>query len=340
MAIRLRRNFKRFYFKKLLRSRIRNYNNFLRLLHRKKNNKKIVVSKKRNIRIRRKFKKMRRVRRLRFTKVKKLLFIKKLYARGYKRRYLLAYIRRRMESLRVKKFLSRYRWRHKKKLWKKKYRRNFKRFYSRHLKKFSGYRTRHFRLAANFYKKYGLYFFVKSVMKFNRLKYFLAKYGKTYNDKKKKKKIVRKVEKDRVEKLALTALFCYNLISRGKKKLALNIFTGLFTLLKFKYKKGFIDTYIQCLEKIRPLIYYRLMYIGGKKYRIPVLMPISKSYSTSIRWIINNSSNGNCTISLFNDINSSVKNEGALIKHRKEHHASSFENKSYIRFLKFLKSGF
>jgi hypothetical protein len=110
MAIRLKRNFKRFYFKKLLKKKIKSYNNFIKLLHRKKNNKKVTVSK-RNVKFKkRKFKKVRKVRRkLRFTRTKKLLFIKKLYARGYKRRYLLAYIRRRMESLRVKKFLSRYR---------------------------------------------------------------------------------------------------------------------------------------------------------------------------------------------------------------------------------------
>lgn len=342
MAIRLKRNFRRFYFKRILKSKIRNYNNFLKLLHRKKKNKRIVskrIVSKRNIKFKRKFKKVRKVKKLRFTPARKLRFIKKLYARGYKKRYLLAYIRRRLESLRVKKFLSRYRWRQKKKLWKKKYRRNFKRFYSRHIKKFSGYKVRHFRLASSFYKNYGLYFFLKSIMKFNRLKYILAKYGKTFKDKK-KKKIVRKAEKDRVEKLTLVALFCYNLITQGKKKRALSIFTNLFILLKFKYKRGFIDAYIQCLEKIRPLIYYRIMYISGKKYRIPVLMPISKSYSVSIRWVINNSSNGNCTLSLFNDVNSSLKNEGALIKHRKEHHLASFENKSYIRFLKFLKSGF
>jgi len=40
---------------------------------------------------------------------------------------------------------------------------------------------------------------------------------------------------------------------------------------------------------------------------------------------------------LFENINNSVKNEGSLIKQRKEHHYISFENKTYIRFLRFLK---
>jgi ribosomal protein S7 len=82
------------------------------------------------------------------------------------------------------------------------------------------------------------------------------------------------------------------------------------------------------------------MFIGGKKYKIPTLMPISKSYSTSIRWLIGNADKKDVVNSLFNQINSSLKNEGSLIKYRKEYHSASFENKSYIRFLRFLKTGF
>jgi ribosomal protein S7 len=138
----------------------------------------------------------------------------------------------------------------------------------------------------------------------------------------------------------LLNIFFQSLILQGKKKLSLAIFKNLFLLLKFKYKRKFIDNYLQFLEKVRPLIYYKVMFIGGKKYKIPTLMPISKSYSTSIRWLINNVDKNNITTSLFNNINTSLKNEGSLIKYRKEYHSASFENKSYIRFLRFLKSGF
>jgi len=138
----------------------------------------------------------------------------------------------------------------------------------------------------------------------------------------------------------LLNVFFQGLISQGKKKLSVNIFKNLFLLLKFKYKSKFIDSYLQFLEKVRPLIYYKVMFIGGKKYKIPTLMPISKSYSTSIRWLLNNADKKDITISIFNQINASLKNEGSLIKYRKEYHSASFENKSYIRFLRFLKTGF
>lgn len=81
------------------------------------------------------------------------------------------------------------------------------------------------------------------------------------------------------------------------------------------------------------------MYISGKKYKIPVLMPISKSYKVSVRWLLSHSAN-NITLSLFNSILNSIQGTGSITKFRKDYHAQSFENKTYIRFLRFLKSGF
>jgi len=337
MAIRLKRNFKRFYFKsfyfkRILKSKIKRYNRFLKLHDR------YGSATKRSCNFKNLKKGRVRVKKLRLTKFKRVLFIKKLYKLGYKRRYFFNYLRRRIECIRLKKFLFKYRWKNKKRLWKRTYRKGFKKLYFNFFKKSSSYAVRHFKTANIFYKTQGLYPFLKSFVKYSRLKLILARYGKALKGK--KKKIICKLSRSRVEKLVLLNVFFQGLVSGGKKKLSLNIFQKLFLLLKFRYKKNFIDSYLQFLEKIRPLIFYKVMFIGGKKYKIPTLMPISKSYSTSIRWLISNADKKDIATSLFNNINSTLKNEGSLIKYRKEYHSASFENKSYIRFLKFLKTGF
>jgi len=335
MAIRLKRNFKRFYYKnfyftRILKSKIKQYKKFLKVY---KSTKATHFLRKRNKKG--KFK----VKKLRLNKTRRALFVKRLYKLGYKKRYFFYYLRQRVESIRLKKFLVKYRWKNKQRLWKKTYRRGFKRLYFRFFKKKSiNFAVRHFKIANDFYKNHGLYFFLKNFVKYSRLKLVLARYGKAFKDK--KKKIICKLSKDRVERLVLLNMFFQGLISCGKKKLSVSIFKKLFLLLKFKYKNKFIDNYLQFLEKVRPLIYYKVMFIGGKKYKIPTLMPISKSYSTSIRWLITHIDKKDAVNSLFNQINSSIKNEGLLIKYRKEYHSASFENKSYIRFLKFLKTGF
>lgn len=326
MAIRLRKSFKRFYFKRFIfKLKIKNYNKFL-LRYRASLPIRIKKKKKKN---------------LPFFKHKQL--VERLYKRGYKKRYFFSYLFKRVEFIRIRKSISKFQWRNRKKFWKKKYRKGIKFVYFKYLsKKFSkdfmqNNKIRHYNLLSQFYKKKGFYYFLKNFVKYSRLKYILSKYGKVLKN---KKKITRKVFKDRIEKLSLLNDFFQILISSGKKKLSLKIFFNLFVLLKFKYKLNFLDTYIHSLENIRPLICYKVIYIGGKKYRIPTLMPVSKSYMIAVRWLLSNCSEGHLVISLYNHINSSFKNEGSVVKFRKEYHLVSFENKSYIRFLKFLKSGF
>lgn len=192
-----------------------------------------------------------------------------------------------------------------------------------------------------YYSKRGLRNLLWEGIFYARLKKKLSKYRKVFKSKDESKKLIRKTTKEREEKLLLLRLLVHSLIVRGKKKLSLKIFTYFLILLKFRYKVDFFSKYEEALEKIRPLINYKTMYIGGKKYRIPVIMPLSKSYATAIRWLISASySREFFPISLANNVFSSVKGEGTLIKQRKEFHLLSFENKTYIRFLRFLKSGF
>ncbi|WP_420887391.1 hypothetical protein [Candidatus Paracaedibacter symbiosus] len=86
-----------------------------------------------------------------------------------------------------------------------------------------------------------------------------------------------------MEKLLFLNVFFQSIVLAGKKKLSSRMFVDLFTLLKFKWKNEFIVKYLYSLERIRPLINYKVMFISGKKYKIPVLMPISKSYAVAVR---------------------------------------------------------
>lgn len=326
MAIRLKKNFRRFYLRRLLKSKVRKFNKFLALYNKRKNKKL-------------RFRLNRKIRRRRLTLYTRGVLVQRLYIRGYRKRYVFKYLKGRLEFIRLKKFISKHKWYNKKRIWKRGYRKSFKILYL-NLYKSRIFKVRHFRIASKFYKKKGLYRFLKDIVKYSRLKFLLSRYGKQ-SVKKSQKKLIRKTTFERVEKFLLVHNLFQNLISAGKKKLSLKIFFDLFSLLKFKYKNSFIDNYLEGLENIRPLIRYKVMYIGGKKYRIPTLMPITKSYLVAIRWLIlNSNTNGHITVAMLNNLNASIKNEGSIVKFRKEFHLASFENKSYIRFLKFLKSGF
>jgi hypothetical protein len=105
MAIRLKKNFKRFYYKnfyftRVLKSKIKHYKKFLKFYNSAKSTQVLRRRDKKG-----KFK----VKRLRLTKLQRALFVKKLYKLGYKKRYFFYYLRQRIESIRLKKFLVKYR---------------------------------------------------------------------------------------------------------------------------------------------------------------------------------------------------------------------------------------
>jgi hypothetical protein len=105
MAIRPKKNFKRFYYKnfyftRVLKSKIKHYKKFLKFYKNTKN----------THTLRRRDKKGKlKVKKLRLNKTQRVLFVKKLYRLGYKKRYFFYYLRQKVESIRLKKFLVKYR---------------------------------------------------------------------------------------------------------------------------------------------------------------------------------------------------------------------------------------
>jgi hypothetical protein len=109
MVIRLRKNFRRFYYKRFLRSKIKKFNIFL--AHRKKvtpqTSKKVQISRIGKRRVR-KLKRNKTKRRSYLSKFYRISLIKDLYRRGYKKRYFFYYLRSTIDSIRIKKVLSKY----------------------------------------------------------------------------------------------------------------------------------------------------------------------------------------------------------------------------------------
>lgn len=127
------------------------------------------------------------------------------------------------------------------------------------------------------------------------------------------------------------------LLQKGYKKKSLNLLLNLFLISKFKLKTNLISIFIKGLRNIKPLFYFKVMYIGGKKYNIPIMQAEQKCLKLGVRWLTIQSTDKQQSTKLDQLVLAS-KNEGPLVKKRKEHHLNVYENKSYTRFLRFLKS--
>lgn len=267
-------------------------------------------------------------------------FLIKLKTLYLVKNYSFFFSRNRVDAIRLKKYLFKFRRRFKAKIWRKKLKLGFKKFMFLFLKRTLKIRkVKHYKLLFLFYKKYNFYCMLRHFVKYSRLKRILKRKRRVFRPRR-KKYIIKKITSSRIGKLNVIVFFIQSLISRGKKKLSINLAIRFYTLLKFKYKTEFLLRYFESIELIRPLVNYKTMYISGRKYKIPILMPIYKSYNVAIRWMIKSSIGQNLSLKLFSNLVDSLNGEGALIKARKDYHSLIFENKSYTRFLRFLKSGF
>ena len=132
-----------------------------------------------------------------------------------------------------------------------------------------------------FYKKYSLYRFFREFLKYSRLRRILKRKKRPFRNR--KKKIIIKSNFDRHDYLNTIYVFRQLLTARGNGALSLSICHKVFVLLKFKYKDFFIKKFIESLDHIRPVLFYKTMYISGKKYKIPLILQTKKSYVVAMR---------------------------------------------------------
>lgn len=195
----------------------------------------------------------------------------------------------------------------------------------------------------------GLLKFFRESIRYAYIKKKLARFGKKFKRNKSfsisRKRFILNPQNSlrplpKHEQFLLFRLFFHLLIKHGNNRIALKILVEVVNLMKMRYGVNFFNNFVKVIEKIRPLLMYRTMYVGGKKYRIPIIIQREKSYKVGVNLLVNNSKKEiNPAGRLFEDISLVVKNKGTLIKSWNDYHSLVFENKSYTRFLRFLKSG-
>lgn len=87
----------------------------------------------------------------------------------------------------------------------------------------------------------------------------------------------------KISQLKLLALLPAFLTKQGMKKKSFFIFNSLITLMKFRYKNSYLIEYVNFLTSLKPVLYYRNIYVGGKKYKIPLLLEVERGYKMATR---------------------------------------------------------
>ena len=133
----------------------------------------------------------------------------------------------------------------------------------------------------------------------------------------------------------LAAKFVNNVMRRGKKSTAEQIFYQALTLIEQRSKQDPLDVFHKALDNVRPVVEVKSRRVGGATYQVPMEVRPERRTALAIRWIIGNAFGRNehsMKECLASEIIAASKNEGGAIKKKEDTHRMAEANKAFAHY--------
>ena len=133
----------------------------------------------------------------------------------------------------------------------------------------------------------------------------------------------------------LVTKFVNNLMLRGKKSIAYNIFYGAVKQVEEKTGENGLETWKTALSNIMPAVEVKARRVGGANFQVPVEVRPDRKTSLGIKWMIKYARlRGEKTMEdrLAAEIIAASKGEGAAVKKKDDTHRMAEANKAFSHF--------
>lgn len=133
----------------------------------------------------------------------------------------------------------------------------------------------------------------------------------------------------------LVTRFVNNLMLRGKKNLAYNIFYDAMEIVSEKTKEDGLEVFKKGLANVTPNVEVRSRRIGGATFQIPSEIRSERKMSIGMKNLIKfarKRNEKNMAAKLAGEIVSAFKEEGAAYKRKEDTHRMADANKAFSHF--------
>jgi len=133
----------------------------------------------------------------------------------------------------------------------------------------------------------------------------------------------------------LVTRFVNNIMLRGKKNLAYNIFYGAIDIVSEKTKEDGLEVWKKALANVTPNVEVRSRRIGGATFQIPSEIRPERKMSIGMKNLIRFSRKRNektMSAKLAGEIVAAYKEEGAAYKRKEDTHRMADANKAFSHF--------
>jgi len=145
----------------------------------------------------------------------------------------------------------------------------------------------------------------------------------------------KKLQPDHFYNSTLVSKFTNIFMKRGKKSVAERAIYQTMELLKKKAKEDPLKLMEKALENVRPVLETKSRRVGGATYQVPVEVPLARSTSLAVRWLIKYAQEraGKSMVEkLAAEIMDAVSNRGGAIKKREDTHKMAEANRAFAHY--------
>lgn len=133
----------------------------------------------------------------------------------------------------------------------------------------------------------------------------------------------------------LAAKFVNNIMRRGKKSLAEQVFYGALDLIEQRSKQDPLEVFHKALENVRPIVEVKSRRVGGATYQVPVEVRAERRDALAMRWIIGYAkqrSEKTMVQKLAGELQDAAQSRGGSVKKREDTHRMAEANKAFAHY--------
>ena len=145
----------------------------------------------------------------------------------------------------------------------------------------------------------------------------------------------RKPKPDHFYNSTLISKFVNTVLKKGKKSLAEKIVYSAMGQVKDKAKEDPLKVFEKAVENVRPVLETKSRRVGGATYQVPVEVPLNRSNSLAVRWIIRyarDRAGKSMVEKLSAEIMDAASNRGGAIKKKEDVHKMAESNRAFAHY--------
>ena len=145
----------------------------------------------------------------------------------------------------------------------------------------------------------------------------------------------RKPKPDHFYNSTLISKFINTVLKMGKKSLAEKIVYEAMEQVKQKSKEDPLKIFEKAVENARPLLETKSRRVGGATYQVPVEVPLNRSSSLAIRWLIayaRERAGKSMVEKLSAEILDAANSKGGAFKKKEDIHKMAESNRAFAHY--------